>query len=32
MMRSDNLAYESYAVKAEEVNVMGRALWVGGKL
>ena len=32
MMRSDNPAYESYAVKPEEVNVMGRALWVGGRL
>ena len=32
MIRSDNPAYESYAVKPEEVNVMGRALWVGGRL
>jgi phage repressor protein C with HTH and peptisase S24 domain len=32
MMRNDNPAYESYAVKPEEVNVMGRALWVGGRL
>lgn len=32
MMRSDNPAYESYAVKPEELNVMGRALWVGGRL
>jgi phage repressor protein C with HTH and peptisase S24 domain len=32
MMRSDNPVYESYAVKPEEVNVMGRALWVGGRL
>lgn len=32
MMRSDNPAYESYAVKPDELNVMGRALWVGGRL
>ena len=32
LMRSDNPAYESYAMKAEEVSVLGRALWVGGRL
>jgi len=32
MIRSDNPAYESYAVKPDEVNLMGRALWVGGRL
>jgi phage repressor protein C with HTH and peptisase S24 domain len=32
LIRSDNPAYESYAVQAEETSVLGRALWVGGRL
>ena len=32
LIRSDNPAYESYPVRAEEVSVLGRALWVGGRL
>lgn len=32
LIRSDNPAYASSAVKPEEVNVLGRALWVGGRL
>jgi phage repressor protein C with HTH and peptisase S24 domain len=32
LIRSDNPAYESYAVQPEETSVLGRALWVGGRL
>jgi phage repressor protein C with HTH and peptisase S24 domain len=32
LIRSDNPAYESYAVQPEEASVLGRALWVGGRL
>ncbi len=32
LIRSDNPAYESYAVQPEEISVRGRALWVGGRL
>jgi phage repressor protein C with HTH and peptisase S24 domain len=32
LIRSDNPAYESYPVRAEDLSVLGRALWVGGRL
>jgi phage repressor protein C with HTH and peptisase S24 domain len=31
LVRSDNAAYEPIKVKPDELNILGRVIWIGGK-